>query len=118
MIRIEGTVSRGSKDWAEGTTTHPKRLLGEKIRMPTPGPQTARAETSRGVVLGPREARAGPVRAGIVRPVFPRVEGKLLVVRGELPGEERERGQGQDAVCGRQGARVRRGDHHGGGDQK
>jgi hypothetical protein len=66
--------------------------------MPTPSPQTARAETSRRVVLGPREARAGPVRAGIVRTVLPCMEGELLVVRGELPREKRERAQRQDAI--------------------
>jgi len=86
--------------------------------VPTPGPETTRAETARGIVLGPREARAGPVRAGVVRPVLPRVEGELLVVRGELPREERERDESQDAICGRQGARVRRGDQYGGGDEE
>jgi len=84
--------------------------------VPTPGPQTARAETPRGVVLGPREARPGPVCAGVVRPVLPGVEGELLVVCRELPREERERGQGQDAVCETQGARVGRGDQRRSGD--
>ena len=84
--------------------------------MPTPGPQAARAETAGGVGLGPREACAGPVRAGVVRPVFPRVEGELLVVRGELPREERERRESQDDVCGRQRARVGRGNQRRCGD--
>lgn len=96
--------------------TDPKRLLGEKVRVPTPGPEAAGAETAGGVGLGPREACAGPVRAGVVRPVFPRVEGELLVVRGELPCEECERGESQDDVCGRQRARVCRGDQDGCGD--
>lgn len=98
--------------------THPKRLLGEKVRVATPGPEAARAETAGGVGLGPGEACAGPVSAGVVRPALPRVEGELLVVRGELPREERERDEGQDDVRGRQRARVRRGDHGGCGDQE
>lgn len=81
--------------------------------MPTPGPQAARAETAGGVGLGPREACAGPLRADVVRPVFPRVEGELLVVRGELPRKERERRESEDDVRGRQRARVGRGDQRG-----
>lgn len=71
--------------------THPERLLGKKIRVPAPGPQTSRAETTGGVVLGPREAGSRPVRARVVRPVFPRVVRVLLVVRGEFEYEKRER---------------------------
>ena len=59
--------------------------------MATPRPQTARAETPRGVVLGPREARTGPLRGRFIRPVFPRVERELLVVCCEFEREERER---------------------------
>jgi hypothetical protein len=84
--------------------------------VPTPGPQTARAETPRGVVLSPREARPGPVCAGVIRPVLPRVEGELLVVCCELPREKRERCQGQDAVCETKGARVGHGDQRRSGD--
>lgn len=78
----------------EDNPTHPERLLGEEVRMTTPRPQTARAEPARGVVLGPRETRIAPVRARFVRPVFPRVERELLVVRCEFEREKRERGQG------------------------
>jgi hypothetical protein len=53
-----------------------------------------------------------------VRPVLPRVEGVLLVVRGELPRKERERGEGENAVCVCQRGWVRRGDQRGSGDQE
>ena len=96
--------------------THPERLLGKKVRVSAPGPQTARAKPAGGVVLGPREACAGPVRARVVRPVFPRVERELLVVRGELEREKREGDEGQDAVREPQGARVGRGDQRGSGN--
>ena len=76
-----------------GHPTHPERLLGEEVRMATPGPQTAGAETARGVVLGPRETRTGPLRARVVLPVFPRVECELLVVRYGFEHEKGERGQ-------------------------
>ena len=45
--------------------------------------------------------------------MFPRVEGELLVVRGELPRKERERRESEDDVRGRQRARVGRGDQRG-----
>ena len=86
-------VRRGAKRGERGDT-HPERLLGEEIRMTTPRPQTARAKPARGVVLGPRETCTGPVRTRFVRPVFPCVERKLLVVCYELECEKRERGQG------------------------
>ena len=87
----------GAKEGSEGET-HPERLLGKKVRVPAPGPQTARAETTGGVVLGPREAGAQPVLARVVRPVFPSVVRVLLVVRGEFEYEERERDESQDAI--------------------
>ncbi len=79
--------------WRQGGGAHPERLLGEEVRMATPRPQSARAETACGVVLGPRETCTGPVRARFVRPVFPGVERELLIVCCEFEREERERGQ-------------------------
>jgi len=73
--------------------THPERLLGEEVRMTTPRPQTARAETSHGVILGPRETCTGPVRACVILPVFPCVKRELLIICHEFEREERERGQ-------------------------
>jgi hypothetical protein len=61
--------------------------------MTTPRPQTARAETARGVVLGPRKTCTGPVRARIVLPVFPCVESELLVVCYKFERDKRERRQ-------------------------
>ena len=75
-----------------GDNTHPERLLGEEVWMATPRPQTTRAKTARGVILGPRETCARPVRARVVRPVFPCVERELLVVCYEFEREKRERG--------------------------
>ncbi len=83
--RRENFVRKAAGGRAETQSTHPERQLGKKFRVPTPGP-----ETTCGVILGPHEARAGPVRAGVVRPMLPRVEGELLVVCSELPREERE----------------------------
>jgi len=68
-----------------------------------------RAETVGGVGLGPRKACAGPVRAGIVRPVFPCVEGELLVVCSELPHEGRKRHESQDDICGHERQIEKRG---------
>lgn len=70
--------------------TDPERLLGEKVRMATPRPQTARAETARGVILCPRETCTGPVRARVVRAVLPCVERELLVVCCGFEREKRE----------------------------
>ena len=72
---------------------HPERLLGEVVRMATPRPQPARAETARGIILGPRKTCTGPMRTHIVRPVFPCVEREVLVVCYEFEHEKRERGQ-------------------------
>jgi hypothetical protein len=83
--------------WRMRKSSYPERLLGEKVRMAAPRPQTARAETARGVLLGPREACTGPLRARVVRPggpVFPCVERKLLVVSYEFERKERESSQG------------------------
>jgi hypothetical protein len=66
--------------------------------MTTPRPQTARAETARGVILGPRETCTGPVRARIVLPVFPCVERELLVVCYGFERDKRERGQRKDDI--------------------
>ena len=56
--------------------------------------------------------------AGIVRPLLPCVESELLIIRRELPGEQCECCEGQDAVCERQGSRVGRGDQRWGGDEE
>jgi hypothetical protein len=98
--------------------THPERLLGEKVGVPTPRPQTARAKPASGVILGPCETCTRPVSAWVVRPVLPRVEGELLVVRSELPREKSECSQCQDAICERQRSGVGRGDERGGGDEE
>lgn len=112
-------VSKRTKAGAKGgDETHPERLLGKKVRVSAPGPQTARAKPARGVGLDPREACARPVVAGAVRSVFPRVERELLVVRGELEREKRERDESQDAVREGQGARVGRCDQRGSGNQE
>ena len=71
--------------------TDPEGLLGEIVGMATPRPQTARAETARGVVLGPRETCTEPVLARVVRAVFPCVERELLVVCYGFEREKRER---------------------------
>ena len=84
---------------------YPERLLGEIVRVAAPRPQSARTEAARGVIRGPREACAGPLRTHVVRDcrlaVLPCVIGELLVVRDELPREKRERGECKDAVGGR-----------------
>jgi len=67
------------------------------------------AETAGSVGLGPRKACTGPVHTGVVRPVFPRVEGKLLVVRGELPRKEHKHHESQDDICGRERQIKKRG---------
>jgi hypothetical protein len=84
-------AGRGERREERRHPTHPERLLGEKIRMATPRPQTTRAETARGVTLGPRETCTGPLRAHIVLPMFPRVECELLVVCYEFERDKRER---------------------------
>ena len=59
------------------------------------------------------------MRARVIRnrrgPVLPRVIGKLLVVCGELPRENRKRSERKDTVGGRQRRRVRSGDQRRGG---
>jgi hypothetical protein len=68
---------------------HSNRLLEKDVRVATPGPQAAHAKprAAGGVSLGPYGACARPVRAGVARPIFPRVEG----VTGAR--ERRQRGE-------------------------
>jgi len=78
LSRLGTAKGRGQRK-KDTATTHPKRLLGEKVLMPTPKPQAARAESAGGVGLGPREVCAEPARVSSYVPCFhalPREEPK------------------------------------------
>ena len=68
-----GNLFESASEKETGATTHPKRLLGGRLGCQTPGPQAARVEIAGGVGLGPREVCTGPVRKGVVCPMFSRI---------------------------------------------
>lgn len=105
---------RGSRgDERDEILQHPERLLAEKVGVARPRPQPARDEAALPVGLGEAQARAGPLR-GIRRPsvVLECLVGVLLVVGGELCGEDEQRSAGKDVIRGGEGT-MRLGDGNG-----
>ena len=82
-----------------GARAHPEQLFGEKVWVAGVCPETAGAKAAGGVVLGPGEARAGPVFVWGVFTVFPGVVGELLVVCDGLVDDECEGCQEEGGVC-------------------
>jgi len=79
--------------------------------MATPRPEPTRDEAALTIGLGPLEACTRPLsllNVCALRSVLECLEGELLVVRGELNGEQCERNGGEDVICYGKGAGARR----------